>query len=434
MPSNNSILRATGLTDKNIEFIVFEDGEFNYTSKDKKTGLTIINYHASLDVKPAQCASCAFDVLHKHTRENVDVVLPSTNGYHQVLHLQKRRYRCDFCKATSVSQSPDFPSNTKISRPLLLQVLDLARFDISAKTIAYILKLSHSKVHTMLNEAAANYRPDYQKQLPPIICIDEIQYKKNHYGFEMINGETSEFIEIFPERTNGKVKHYLRNFSLQNRKGVQLVVTDMNANYQTIIREIFPNARVVIDRFHTVQLAMKAVQSIRVGYQNTLDSRGRVYKILKSNWKLFIKKESKIDFFEERWFFGINHKAITIDILQEVYEACPLFRPACDTYQAIMKALDERSGKAFLRLLRNYEPNGSAMDQVIRTYKKYKRGIFESFRTEANNGRIEGVNRRIKQIKRTAYGYANSSNFFHRIRIQLMNKDVLKKTFFDLMG
>lgn len=433
MSINNSILNATGLTDTNFIFTVFDDGSFNYITHDKHDNHPITNYVATLDVMPHKCPNCGHQRIYRHKLERSLVTLPNTNGYHQVLQLDKMRYRCTDCHSTFMAQSPDLTDNTKISRPMLMEILDLARFDISAKLIAYIVKLSHTKVHQLINAAADRYRPNFEKELPPVLCIDEIQYKKNQYGFEMINGETSEFIEIFPDRTNGKVKSYLGNFSLSNRKGVRLVVTDMNANYQTIIREMMPDAKVVIDRFHTVQLAMKAIQSIRTGYQKTLDSKSRIYKILKSNWKLFITKESNYDLFEFRWFFGINHKAVTLDILQEVYLACPLLEPACDAYQRITSALDKRSPKEFLRLLRDYKPNGSAMDTVIRTYKKYKKGIFESFQVRASNGRIEGINRRIKQIKRTAYGYARTSNFFHRIRLQLMNKEVLTKTFTDLM-
>lgn len=431
---NNSILLATGLTDTNFIFTIFDDGSFNYVTHDKHDNHPIINYIATLDVMPQNCPNCGHQHLYRHKLERSLVTLPNTNGYHQVLQLNKMRYRCTDCLATFMAQSPDLMTNTKISRPMLMAILDLARFDISAKLIAYILKLSHTKVHQLINAAADRYRPNFEKDLPPVICIDEVQYKKNHYGFEMINGETSEFIEIFPERTNGKVEGYLRNFSLKNREGVRLVVTDMNANYQTVIHKLFPKAKVIIDRFHTVQLAMKAIQTIRTGYQHTLDSKSRIYKILKSNWKLFITKESKYDIFEFRWFFGINHKAVTFDILQEVYAVCPLLEPACAAYQRITNALDNRSPKEFVCLLREYKSNGSAMDTVISTYKKYKKEISESFNVSANNGRIEGINRRIKQIKRTAYGYARTANFFHRIRLQLMNKTVLTKTFIDLMG
>ncbi len=39
-----------------------------------------------------------------------------------------------------------------------------------------------------------------------------------------------------------------------------------------------------------------------------------------------------------------------------------------------------------------------------------------------SNGPVEGVNRKIKQIKRTAYGYKNWQNFIYRIQIEFKIK------------
>ncbi|WP_165964767.1 transposase [Periweissella cryptocerci] len=301
MPTNNSILRATGLTDPNFNFHITDDGEFNYLTQNDKHDYATLNYAATLDVMP-DVPYCAHSSLYRHSTNIPVHVLPSTNGLSSSpTSRQKNVISVNGCARTVCRPIHDFTGQSKITRPLLLQILDLARFDISAKLISYILKLSHTKIHKLLNATADRYRPNYEQQLPPVICIDEVQYMKNRYGFEMINGSNSDFIEIFPERTNAKVRGYLANFSLKNRKCVKLVVTDMNANYQTVVRRMFPNAQVVIDRFHTVQLAMKAVQSVRTGYQNTVDNRTRIYKILKSNWKLFLKPTSqKYDIFRIR--------------------------------------------------------------------------------------------------------------------------------------
>ncbi|WP_353955594.1 transposase [Weissella cibaria] len=45
--------------------------------------------------------------------------------------------------------------------------------------------------------------------------------------------------------------------------------------------------------------------------------------------------------------------------------------------------------------------------------------MLESLRCPWSNGKIEGINRRLKQIARTAYGYQNLGNYMRRIRIQM---------------
>ncbi|XZO08071.1 transposase [Weissella paramesenteroides] len=180
--------------------------------------------------------------------------------------------------------------HSTISRPwpLLHQIIDLAKRDVSEKDIAYILHISHSKVNRLLHHAAKACRTNYTKPLPTVICVDEVLYAKHHYGFEMINGMTSDLIEIFPTRTSIDIRRYL-----SNRQHVQYVVTDMNTNYAVSLRAMFPNAQIIIDRFHIIQLAMKAVQSTRITLQRTIDNKhSRVYKLLKSNWQFFITDQS----------------------------------------------------------------------------------------------------------------------------------------------
>ncbi|WP_446685065.1 transposase [Lactiplantibacillus modestisalitolerans] len=51
-----------------------------------------------------------------------------------------------------------------------------------------------------------------------------------------------------------------------------------------------------------------------------------------------------------------------------------------------------------------------------------KRYIKNMAHCRLSNGPLEGTNRKIKQIKRTAYGYKNWSHFIYRIRIEFLIK------------
>ncbi|QBO37167.1 hypothetical protein EQG49_12240 [Periweissella cryptocerci] len=74
----------------------------------------------------------------------------------------------------------------------------------------------------------------------------------------------------------------MANFSL-NRKCVKLVVTDMNANYQTVVRRMFPNAQVVIDPLSYCPTGDES-RSIcpKLGTKHCRQTVLESYKILKS--------------------------------------------------------------------------------------------------------------------------------------------------------
>lgn len=433
MSINNSILRSAGLTDKSIKFLIDENGEFNHPVHQDKHDDTLMLY-GELSRFPERCPYCGFPMESNYYHNGTDEVrlsLPSTNGFKQELTLTKQRFQCLNCYGTCTSISPDFIENSKITKPLWEQIFDLAKQDISEKLIAHITRLSTSKVHVIISASASDYVTDTTQQLPNVVCMDEVKYRKGHFGFEILNGNTSEFIEIYPQRDNKSIRQYLSQFSLKNRQKVEIVVMDMNAGYQAPIRELFPNAIIVVDRFHIVQLAMKAVQSERIKIQRELSDKNhnRVYKLLKSNWKFFLKAERNIDTSNTKWFRGVNEYMYPQDALQLVFKDFPNFKTVYDVYQSVLDARFNHTFTPLELLINNYKNNKTEMDTVIKTYKKYIKGIKAAFENNASNGRLEGTNRRIKQIGRTAYGYANSMNYFYRIRIQLHNKFVLKQQF-----
>ena len=55
---------------------------------------------------------------------------------------------------------------------------------------------------------------------------------------------------------------------------------------------------------------------------------------------------------------------------------------------------------------------------VLKTLKKYMKYIENMFESNITNGVIEGLNNKIKSIKRTAFGYSKFTNFKKRVLIQ----------------
>ncbi|MFD1440036.1 transposase [Lacticaseibacillus hegangensis] len=58
---------------------------------------------------------------------------------------------------------------------------------------------------------------------------------------------------------------------------------DMNAAYQLFIHEVFPQAQIIIDRFHIVQLLGRALDQARIATLKQIeDHHLRTYKVLKT--------------------------------------------------------------------------------------------------------------------------------------------------------
>lgn len=68
------------------------------------------------------------------------------------------------------------------------------------RTSYIYLLVSTSKINRLLHNVAETYQTNYERNLPSVVCVDEIRYAENKFSFEMIDGQTSDLIELFPER------------------------------------------------------------------------------------------------------------------------------------------------------------------------------------------------------------------------------------------
>ncbi|MCR1923640.1 transposase, partial [Lacticaseibacillus paracasei] len=94
----------------------------------------------------------------------------------------------------------------------------------------------------------------------------------------------------------------------------------------------------------------------------------------------------------------------------------PKLKQTYETYLALHDALMVKKHPTELaNLLATYEPNGTAMDMTIATLKRHKVAVLAAVTSPYSNGPIEGVNRLIKSLKRSCFGFKNQLNFFKRI-------------------
>ncbi|WP_057746090.1 ISL3 family transposase [Liquorilactobacillus capillatus] len=79
------------------------------------------------------------------------------------------------------------------------------------------------------------------------------------------------------------------------RRKVKRVVIDFNAQYQSVIRKIFPEAKMIADNFHLVQMGLQALNQTRVQLMHHFAQNSREYRILKHHWRLFLKTYSDLN-------------------------------------------------------------------------------------------------------------------------------------------
>jgi len=189
-------------------------------------------------------------------------------------------------------------------------------------------------------------------------------------------------------------------WSLEAREAITEVSVDMWGGFTKVIQTVFPNARIVYDRFHVMKILNKELNEIRKKCKNQLKNLK-----IKGIRNLILKNRDDLKDEELKILESILNSS---EKLKNAYELKEEFREIYNTHQTpeVAKSrLEEWLKKA-----------AKFYGQAINSIKNHFEGICNYFYDRTTSGRMEGINNKIKVIKRQAYGFTN----FDHLRMRLM--------------
>ena len=98
------------------------------------------------------------------------------------------------------------------------------------------------------------------------MSLDEFARRKGQGNFATIltDLEKSSLLEVIDSHKSDDIIAVLKQQPLAMRESVEEVCVDMWGGFPKVIREVFPNAKIVVDRFHVQKLVNKALNKIRL--------------------------------------------------------------------------------------------------------------------------------------------------------------------------
>lgn len=428
MSQNDCILRELNLKDPNIQFTTNKDGDWNYFDYRGKGDCRhkCLIYTANLTYIVTRCHACGMTETVEHWGwSKTEMRLVGTSQWDVRLALRKQRFHCKSCGDTFTATSVNFEKNCQISKNTKILVRQNLDQDLmTEKMTAKHLHISPNSVQrieysTLLSvDGELKYTYNYTQQLPEAISMDEFRSANGKFSFIWCDATSTKQFEVLPSRDSKTIKNYFLGFSLKNRKRVKHVVMDMNAQYASFIAYLFPKANIIIDGFHIAQRIGKALDSVRKDIQNSIDDKknDRAYKILKSQWKIFHMMYEKVEKVTPYYLRGVNEKMTQAQAMRIVFDKYPEFAQVWTAYQEIMKTMHDRNVKDFKDIITNYKIMGNDMDNAISTFLKSYKYVANGVGSKLSNGRIEGMNHKIKQLKRSSCGYKNMAHLLWRAR------------------
>lgn len=394
------------ITDKNLT---------NFEVKDTRTVLNIL---CDLSYRITKCPRCGHSkVVHNGTK-TVHIRIPNISEKTALLHISKQRFLCKNCGKTVIAQTPIVKPRHQISENTQHGIDRYLIEDRTMTDIAAQFNVSTLTVSRRLMALGEQTRITYDG-LPESLCIDEFRSTGNHMSFIVIDAVTHEQVAILPGRRNDEIRNFFINhYSLKNRKQVKRVVMDFNAQYQSVIRELFPNVQIVADNFHLIQMVLQSLNQTRIQLMKRFKPASAEYRVLKHHWKLYLLGYDQLEKRKPQWFPHLKDWMTQESLVWRGLELDKKFENTYFVAHNLVESFKKRDYQAFLETLKSVEDVSPQLFSTIKTLIHNKNLIRNMAKCHLSNGPIEGVNRKIKQIKRTAYGFRNWKNFVYRIQIE----------------
>ncbi len=339
-----------------------------------------------------------------------------TAGYPLLIRLRKRRFKCKECGKIAVAETPIVKKNHQISVAVNQKIAQLLIEKQAMTHIAHRLSISTSTVIRKLNEF--KFETDWAK-LPEVMSWDEYAFKKGKMSFIAQDFDTNNIIAILDGRTQVVIRNHFLRYPRQVRNRVKFITMDMFSPYYQLAKQLFPHAKIVLDRFHVVQHLSRAMNRVRTQIMNAFDRKSHEYKTLKRYWKLVQQDSRKLSdkrFYRPTFRMHLTNQEIVAKLLGYSQE----LREHYELYQLLLFHFQEKQADQFFGLIQDDRQTVNPIFQtVFNTFLKDKDKILNAMELPYSNAKLEATNNLIKVIKRNAFGFRNFENFKKRILIAI---------------
>ncbi|MFM9350480.1 ISL3 family transposase [Streptococcus uberis] len=377
---------------------------------------THIEMRAKLDFKPPLCPHCPGNMIKYDFQKPSKIPILDCQGFPCVLSLKKRRFQCKNCSKVTVSETPLVLKNHQISQPVPFKMTQLLTNSMTNFDIASTLHVSLSIVQRKL--AQFTFKEDFSS-LPEVISWDELSRNKGKLAFIVQDFDTRKIITILDNNRQSTIKNYFYRYTRKVREHVKVVTVDMSESYIPIIKQLFPKAKIVLNRFHVIQHLSRAIMTTRIALMKSFDKKSQTYRLLKYHWRFFQKDSRKLS--EESFYCRTLAQTVTPrEVIYKALSHCEELRYYYNLYQLLLFHFQEKRIDAFFSLIEeNLTVTNKILKTVFKTFIKHKTSITNALETSYSNAKLEATNKLIKDIKRAAFGFQNFENFKNRILIAL---------------
>lgn len=324
------------------------------------------------------------------------------------LRVRAHKWLCCECLKYFRQQFPGILRWQRATEPYRRYIFEQHRDGISRSRLAEREHIGHGTVERYflyhLTRQAAEFKG---APCPRVLGIDEHFFsRKEGYATTFCDLARHRVHDVVRGRSEASLESYLNK--LEGKEKVRVVCMDLSATYRAIVRNFFPNALIVTDRFHVVRLVGQQFFAL----WKSIDPAGMKKRGLVSLLRRHAERLSQEQSRALARYFSVQP---AIGVLYEFRERLMKL--------LLVRGMNARACRSLARqLLGHIEALKESKFAILRslgeTLDSWKNEIGRMWRFSRSNGITEGFHTKMEALQRQAYGFRNFRNY--RLRVVVM--------------
>lgn len=316
-----------------------------------------------------------------------------------VLKMLRRRLRCP--EHGVVAQAVPFARpNSRFTRDFEDLVAWLVTRTDKTSVSAFA-RVAWRTVGAICERVVADQLDDTRFENLVHLGVDEISWKKHHNYLTLVSDhETSTILWGAAGKNAATLDQFFEEIGPGNIKNIEAVSMDMGAAFIKSVSKNAPHAAICLDPFHVVQIATKALETVRRSFWQRARElpdqsfakkyKGNRYALLKNPDKLNDKQQATLEQMKQDG--------------GELWEAYQLKEALREVFSGDLEPGD------VMEMIEDWchAATTSGMGPFMKaaaTLRGHIIGIYEAVTRKLSNGKHEGLNNKIRTITRRSYGF-----------------------------
>lgn len=368
-------------------------------------------------------------------------------GSYSLLKIERVQLQCPKCGLTKMQDIPFKDDNHLITKQVKCYIEDLLSTNkFTNKEIAYITGINRNivkdidkerllKKYTTDGKGKELIKPEEQAKY---LGIDEFKLHNGYkYATHITDLETGHILWIAEGKKKQVVYDFINHVGLEWMSKVEAVACDMNSDFEEAFKEKCPHIKIVYDYFHIIKnLNEKVITPIRIEEQKRLEEEGdkeaarrlkRTKYILMSSEDTLKRKDKEANegklLSKESALFNkpeVIRKGNYYDRYEKLINGNDLFLTIELIKELLFEAYHSNNEDEMVNLIFDaMELCEASKNKHLIWFENLLYNHFDGIITHAtykiSTGKIEGINNKIKTLRRQAYGYPDDEYFFLKL-------------------